>query len=80
MFGPGAARPLDVLFKDWARDDYTATAADNATTSHPQYGTPAALAALADQGLLFASTEMAPQFGGFVEGALEAAENVLRQL
>ena len=80
MFGPEAAQPLDVLFKDWAHDDYTATTADSATTSHPQYGTPAALAALAQQGLLFASTEMAPQFGGFVEGALEAAENVLRQL
>jgi len=80
MFGPETAAPLDVLLKDWARDEYTATAADSATTSHPQYGTPATLAALAQQGLVFASSEMAPQFGGFVEGALEAAENALRQL
>jgi len=80
MFGPEAAEPLDVLLKDWAQDEYTATPADGTSTSHPQYGTPASLAALAQQGLLFASTEMAPQFGGFIEGALEAAENALRQL
>lgn len=80
MFGPEAAQPLDVLLKDWADDAYTATPADSATTSHPQYGTPASLAALADQGLVFAATELAPQFGGFVEGALEAAENALRLL
>lgn len=80
MFGPEAAAPLDVLLKDWAQDEYTATAADSASISHPQYGTPAELAALAQQGLVFASSEMAPQFGGFVEGALEAAENALRHL
>ena len=80
MFGPEAAAPLDVLLKDWAQDEHTATAADSAATSHPQYGTPASLAALAQQGLVFASSEMATQFGGFVEGALEAAENALRHL
>jgi monoamine oxidase len=80
MFGTEAARPLDVLLKDWAQDEYTATAADSASISHPQYGTPASLAALAQQGLLFASSEMASQFGGFVEGALEAAENALHEL
>jgi monoamine oxidase len=80
MFGAEAAEPLDVLLKDWAQDEYTATAADSATTSHPQYGTPPSLAALAQQGMVLASSEMAPQFGGFIEGALEAAENALRQL
>jgi monoamine oxidase len=80
MFGPEAANPLDVIVKDWAEDIDTATPADNASGHHPQYGISPAVAALAEQGLLFASTEMAQQFGGFVEGALEAAQATLQQL
>jgi len=80
MFGPALANPLDAIVKDWAEDTATATPADNATISHPQYGMPSSIAALADQGLLFASTEMASQFGGFIEGALEASETALQQL
>jgi len=80
MFGPALANPLDAIVKDWAEDTATATPADNATISHPQYGIPSSIAALADQGLLFASTEMASQFGGFIEGALEASETALQQL
>jgi monoamine oxidase len=38
------------------------------------------MATLADKGLLFASTEVAPQFGGFIEGALEASQAVLERL
>ena len=80
MFGPALANPLDVILKDWAEDSATATPADNATISHPRYGMPSSIAALADQGLLFASTEMASQFGGFIEGALEASETAFQQL
>lgn len=80
MFGGPAANPLDVIVKDWAEDSDTATSADNASGHHPQYGISPALAALAEQGLLFTSTEMANQFGGFVEGALEAAQATLRHL
>jgi len=80
MFGAAAAKPLDVIVKDWAEDIDTATSADNASGQHPHYGTSPAIAALAEQGLLFTSTEMANQFGGFVEGALEAAQATLLQL
>jgi len=80
MFGPEAADPLDVIVKDWADDIDTATPADNANGHHPQYGISPAIAALAEQGLWFASTEMASQFGGFVEGALETAQDTLQQL
>jgi monoamine oxidase len=75
MFGEAAAKPLDVLVQDWARDELTATAADAVTSSHPQYAMPAAVARLTQQGLIFASSEMAPHYGGFIEGALEASEN-----
>jgi monoamine oxidase len=80
MFGPAAADPLDVIVKDWAEDIDTATTADNASGHHPQYGISPAIAALAEQGLWFASTETASQFGGFIEGALEASQATLQQL
>jgi len=80
MFGPAAANPLDVIVKDWADDIDTATPADSANGHHPQYGISPAIAALAGQGLWFASTEMASQFGGFIEGALEASQATLQQL
>jgi len=41
---------------------------------------PPALTDLWDGRLHFAGTEVAPTFGGYIEGALEAAENVLHQL
>ena len=47
---------------------------------HPPYGLPPGMATLAQKGLLFASTEMAPQFGGFIEGALEAVQGVMARL
>lgn len=80
MYGTEAGKPLDVVLKDWSLEQYTATPADQMTSQHPRYGIPPGMAALADRGLLFASSEMAPQFGGFIEGALEATQNVLRQL
>jgi len=80
MFGPDAADPLDVIVKDWAEDIDTATPADYASGHHPQYRTTPAIAALAEQGLWFASSEMASQFGGFIEGALEASQATLQQL
>jgi monoamine oxidase len=80
MYGAAAAIPLDVTFKDWAMEEFTATEADQVITQHPPYGLPPGMATLADKGLLFASTEMAPQFGGFIEGALEASQNVLARL
>ena len=75
MFGPQAAEPLAVLGKDWAFEPCTATDADQlAPYGHPAYGTPAELRGLWEGRLLLASSEMARQFGGFLEGALEAAE------
>jgi len=80
MYGAAAATPLDVVFKDWAEEKFTATEADQIISQHPPYGTPPGMATLAHKGLLFASTEMASQFGGFIEGALEAVQDVLARL
>jgi monoamine oxidase len=80
LYGTDAATPLDVCLMDWSLEPFTATPADQMTAQHPRYGMPPAMAALADTGLLFASSEMGSQFGGFVEGALEASQQALARL
>ena len=81
LFGPEAAAPRELYVKDWAFDPYTATKADMAPPyAHPTYGLPNAMTNLWNGKLHFAGTEVAPTFGGYIEGALEAAENVLGTL
>jgi monoamine oxidase len=78
LFGPQAAAPTQLYIKDWAFDPHTSTDADRAPLyAHPTYGLPLAMHGLWNGALHFAGTEVAPQFGGYLEGALEAAENVL---
>lgn len=81
MFGSEAAAPLHLHVKDWAFDPFTATQADTAPLyAHPTYGLPPALENLWDGSLHFAGTEVAQDFGGYLEGALEAAEATLNVL
>ncbi|WP_348541476.1 flavin monoamine oxidase family protein [Sulfitobacter albidus] len=81
LFGPQAAAPRALHLKDWAADPYTATDADRAPlTSHPRYGLPDAMRGLWGGRLLFGGTETAAHFGGYLEGALEAAEDVLSRV
>jgi len=75
LFGPGLGAPTDVLFENWAKDPFTATEFDTPDLSgHPHYRR----LSFADRPwtgrILFAGTETAPENGGFLEGALEAAE------
>lgn len=77
MFGREAASPRAVLLEDWASAPFTATPADHAPLAgHPTYGPPPALSGWTDPRLCFAGTELAPDEGGFLEGALSAAESV----
>ncbi|MEM6409583.1 MAG: FAD-dependent oxidoreductase [Pseudomonadota bacterium] len=81
IFGPKAAAPSALFLKDWSRDTFTATQADAAPQySHPVYGMPVALNDLWDGRLILAGTEVAREFGGFLEGALESAEAALDRL
>jgi len=77
MFGAQASDPVDVLFKDWANDRLTASNDDEASLQHALYGRPNVLAQLANEGLMFSSAEIGTQFGGLLEGALEAAEGTM---
>lgn len=75
LFGPEAAQPAAVFLKDWIVDPLTATADDLAPLySHPRYGLPRAAQKIWDGQLVFCATEAASHQGGFLEGALVAAE------
>ncbi|WP_298257928.1 NAD(P)/FAD-dependent oxidoreductase [uncultured Litoreibacter sp.] len=81
LFGAKAAKPRKLVIKDWAFDPYTATQADQAPLyAHPTYGLQKSMTGLWENRLLFGGTEVALRFGGYIEGALEAAENVLPHL
>ncbi|AUI87548.1 oxidoreductase [Vibrio azureus] len=79
LFGPEAENVKDVKLLDWSKEAFTATARDQTMPRyHPRYGLHKSLKQLSQQGLLFAGTESAEEFGGFIEGALEAAEAVIK--
>lgn len=81
LFGPQAAVPVDLYFKDWAADPHTCTDADAAPLyAHPTYGMPNAIRNLWEGKLHFAGSEVASRFGGYLEGALEAAEGVFEAI
>lgn len=81
LFGDHAARPVAFLLQDWAVEAETATRADwTLPAGHPAYGMPRALEALRARGLIFAGSEVAAREGGFLEGALEAAEAAVATL
>ena len=70
-----------MLLQDWAFETETATTLDaQPLYHHPAYGLPHALANLWQGKLLLGSTEVAANFGGYLEGALEAAEMVFQRL
>ena len=77
IFGSDAAAPRALLIKDWATDRLAATPRDLAPLlAHPRYGLPHEMAHIWEGRLRFAGTEVGTDFGGYIEGALEAAEQV----
>ncbi len=81
LFGKDAANPVEFIVKDWARDSLTTRDADLAPLyHHPRYGLPPELIGLYDSRLKFGGTEFAATFGGYLEGALEAAESVWKEI
>ena len=74
LFGAEAARPREVIIQDWATEPFTATEADHANgNAHPDYR-PIALPAPWGERITLAGAERAPEFGGYLEGVLAAAE------
>lgn len=76
LFGAKMADPIALIVQDWATVGEVARAQDQRPIRmHPSYGLPYSLRELENKGIVFTSTETANGFGGFLEGALEAAEN-----
>lgn len=74
LFGPEAAQPRAELFKDWAVDPCTATAADGSSAGqHPQAPVRGACTGPWGGRLTGIGSEWSPQFPGYVAGAIEAA-------
>ncbi|MHB1284874.1 MAG: FAD-dependent oxidoreductase, partial [Metallibacterium scheffleri] len=74
LFGSAAAQPLAVHVQDWALEEFTATPADSAAAprEHPDYA-PIVLPEPWRARVLLAGSEVAPDFGGYLEGALQSA-------
>ena len=78
IYGSSAAEPLAYFYQDWTREPYTATRYDQARMyEHPLYHPPADKSAIWDGRMYFAGTETARQNGGYLEGALAAAERAV---
>lgn len=81
LFGSEAASPRALHLKDWAFDPMTATQADQAPLrQHPAYGPVPGAETVWDGTVILGGSEVAPRFGGYLEGALEAAEAVAARL
>lgn len=75
LFGAEGGAPQALHLHDWAFETQTSTPLDRQSLhGHPDYGMPTALRDVWDSALLFTSSEMATDFGGYLEGALAAAE------
>lgn len=81
LFGPQAATPRTEVIKDWARDRWTATAADlDAGGDHGQAPAATANAGPWQGRLTGIASEWSPRFPGYVAGAIDAAEIGVRTL
>lgn len=77
LFGQKAANPTDIFYEDWSEEVFTATHVDaNGAQSHPHYHCIPVHDEIWKSRLIISGTETAPQFGGFLEGALESIEHV----
>jgi len=81
LFGKAAAQPQAIQIMDWCDEAFTATAADEQIPAgHPQYGHAWLQLDHWNDKLFFSGTETATEYGGYLEGALEASERVLNSL
>ena len=80
IYGKAAAQPTTFFYKDWAREQFTATRLDQPPMyEHPLYHPPAGQTSFWNNIIQFAGTETATKHGGYLEGALTAAARAVRQ-
>lgn len=80
LFGADSQKIKEIYYKDWSLDNCTTTKTDlSSIARHPDY--PDELPRhLWNKQLFLAGTEVARNFGGYLEGALESAEETLLDL
>jgi len=79
LFGPQAAAPRTITLMDWAVEPDTSGPLDKTPLSaHPDYGLPKVLDGAWGGRLHLGSTEVARTIGGYLEGALERADELAR--
>lgn len=80
LFGDAGRDVKDIMVKDWSQDSYTTTEIDlNTPMQHPQYpdNMPRSIW---NNRLILAGTEVAKKHGGYLEGALESADEAISKL
>lgn len=78
LFGEQAAEPLAIHIKDWRQDTLSSAPLDNAPLlDHPKYGFPQRLI---HANIFCCSTESSAHEGGYLEGALNAAQQCANTL
>jgi len=80
LFGPEAAKPLWTSFQDWAQEPLTAATEDQRPLSHHPLYDLAHVPSPWDKRVWLAGTERSPNYGGYLEGALEAAQFAVQGL
>ncbi|WP_234731883.1 flavin monoamine oxidase family protein [Acidocella facilis] len=78
LFGPEAAAAKATLFKDWAADPLTATAADHEAGGHPVPSAAPWLSGPWAERLWLAGSETSRSEPGYLAGAVDAAESAAR--
>ncbi|WPP02849.1 flavin monoamine oxidase family protein [Methylocella tundrae] len=68
-------------YQDWALEEYTCSRRDLVPPDgHPHYGNPSLRQAVWDGKLFFGGSETASYAGGYMEGALDSARRLLREI
>lgn len=77
LFGDASQNVQDIQIKDWSTDEFTTTNIDlNSTAHHPQYPDTISRSFCNNQ-IILAGSESAREHGGYLEGALESADDAL---
>ena len=77
LFGDESQNTCDIQLKDWSLDENTTTESDlTSPMQHPQYPEDAPRH-FWDEKVMLAGTEVAREHGGYLEGAIESADEAI---
>jgi monoamine oxidase len=80
LYGEPGRHPVGLHVADWNRDSFTAATRPARPTTSWYYGTPLLRLPHLDGRLVFGSTETAPAFPGYLEGAVLAGRRAAGQI